>query len=36
VSTAAVTAAIAAYAMGRKHGRSVTLAQVAQREIWPR
>jgi hypothetical protein len=36
VSTGAVTAAVAAYAMGRKHGRAVTLAQIAQREIWPR
>jgi hypothetical protein len=36
VSTVAVTGAVVAYALGRKHGRSVTLAQVAQREIWPR
>jgi HAD superfamily hydrolase (TIGR01490 family) len=36
VSTVAVTAAVTAYAMGRKHGRAVTLAQIAQREIWPR
>jgi HAD superfamily hydrolase (TIGR01490 family) len=35
VSTAAVSAAVVAYAIGRKHGRSVTLAQMAQREIWP-
>jgi HAD superfamily hydrolase (TIGR01490 family) len=35
-TTVAVTGAVAAYALGRKHGRSATLAQVAQREIWPR
>jgi HAD superfamily hydrolase (TIGR01490 family) len=29
-----VAAAVGAYALGRKHGRSSALAQVAQREIW--
>jgi hypothetical protein len=36
VGTAAVSTAFAAYALGRRHGRSTALAQVAQRQIWPR
>jgi HAD superfamily hydrolase (TIGR01490 family) len=34
--TLAVTAVALAYALGRRHGRSAALAQVAQRQIWPR
>ncbi|MGH8952240.1 MAG: HAD family hydrolase [Acidimicrobiia bacterium] len=36
LSTVAVSSAVAAYALGRRHGRSTALAQVAQRQIWPR
>jgi hypothetical protein len=34
LGTLGVSAAVAAYALGRKHGRSYALAQVTQREIW--
>jgi hypothetical protein len=36
LASAAVSTAFAAYTLGRKHGRSTALAQVAQRQIWPR
>ncbi len=36
LGTVAVSTAVAAYAIGRKHGRSTALAQFAQREILPR
>lgn len=36
LGTVGVSAAAAAYALGRKHGRSTALAQVAQRQIWSR
>jgi HAD superfamily hydrolase (TIGR01490 family) len=36
MGTVAMTAAAAAYALGRKHGRSAALARIVQREFWPR
>jgi HAD superfamily hydrolase (TIGR01490 family) len=36
LGTVAVSTALAAYTLGRKHGRSTALAQVAQRQISPR
>jgi HAD superfamily hydrolase (TIGR01490 family) len=36
LSSVAAAAVGAAYAMGRKHGRSSALAQMARRQLWPR
>jgi hypothetical protein len=34
LGTVGMAAAVGAYALGRKHGRSSALAQMAQREFW--